>query len=686
MKLRSKTLVYSGVIMVILVLILLIISQIVFLNTYSDYESRYSYHVLKDELTQFNQTVSALNLTAKDWAQWDDAYSFVSGNNPQFVSSNLPPNIFKKLNINMIIFVNNNGSIVYGKAYDTQNNQYENLPQNLSKFTTNSTLLAVNGSKGVEGVINLPEGPMIIVSKPILNSHDQGPVMGTLIMGKYLRQPELNSLINIPNSTLSVESYNSTSLPPDYKSILPSLSNSTPWKEKVLGSNSVAAYALINDVYGNPGIILRSEMVRTLYNSYLSNVFYFIGAILLVGILFVSLVLYTLDRNVLNRLDRLIKEIVDIGNKGDIRRRVTVSGDDELSDLADSINNSLFSLQKSEKELENSEKKYRNIFENTGTAVLITDEDMTISLINKTFENILNKEKSQIIGKNWLNMIAPEDRDRISDYHKISDTTNGSDIVLKTYDVQLNIDGEPRSFFATFDFIPGTKKSLISLIDITERKKAEILLKASIKEKELLLREIHHRVKNSLQIISSLLSLQADEIDDKEIVERYNESENRIHTIALVHESLYNSNDISEINFHDYVESLVQNIKDSYNVNIKNIKITLELDDYELGIETAIPLGLIINELVSNAIKHAFMNQEGNILLKLTKSDDIYELTIRDDGKGLRNDFDIDNEKSLGFILINALVKQLEGEIEVLIDGGSVFIIKFKELVYNKRL
>jgi len=527
---------------------------------------------------------------------------------------------------------------------------------------------------------------MIIVSKPILNSHDQGPVMGTLIMGKYLRQPELNSLINIPNSTLSVESYNSTSLPPDYKSILPSLSNSTPWKEKVLGSNSVAAYALINDVYGNPGIILRSEMVRTLYNSYLSNVFYFIGAILLVGILFVSLVLYTLDRNVLNRLDRLIKEIVDIGNKGDIRRRVTVSGDDELSDLADSINNSLFSLQKSEKELENSEKKYRNIFENTGTAVLITDEDMKISLINKTFENILNKEKSQIIGKNWLNMIAPEDRDRISDYHKISDTTNGSDIVLKTYDVQLNIDGEPRSFFATFDFIPGTKKSLISLIDITERKKAEILLKASIKEKELLLREIHHRVKNSLQIISSLLSLQADEIDDKEIVERYNESENRIHTIALVHESLYNSNDISEINFHDYVESLVQNIKDSYNVNIKNIKITLELDDYELGIETAIPLGLIINELVSNAIKHAFMNQEGNILLKLTKSDDIYELTIRDDGKGLRNDFDIDNEKSLGFILINALVKQLEGEIEVLIDGGSVFIIKFKELVYNKRL
>ena len=236
---------------------------------------------------------------------------------------------------------------------------------------------------------------------------------------------------------------------------------------------------------------------------------------------------------------------------------------------------------------------------------------MTISLINKTFENILNKEKNQIIGKNWINMIDPEDRERIMNYHKIKDITKGSDIVLKTYDVQLNIDGEPRNFFATFDFIPGTKKSLISLIDITERKKAEILLKASLKEKELLLREIHHRVKNSLQIVSSLLSLQADEIDDKEIIERCNESENRIHTIALVHESLYNSNDISEINFYDYIVSLVENIKESYSLDTNNVKITLELDDYELGIETAIPLGLIINELVSNAIKHAFKNQKG---------------------------------------------------------------------------
>jgi PAS domain S-box-containing protein len=684
MKLRSKTLAYSGGIIVILVLILLAISQIVFLSTYSDYESRYSYHVLKDELSQLNQTVSAMNQSAKDWAQWDDAYSFVSGNNPQFVTNNLPPNIFNRLHLNVIIFVNNNGSIVYGKAYDLQNNQYVSLPQDLSKFTTNSSLLARNSTDGLDGIINLPEGPMILVSKPILTSHEQGPVRGTLIMGRYLTQPELNGLINIPNSTLSVENYNSSDLPADYRSVLPSLTNSTPWKEKILGENSIAAYALINNVYGNPGVILRSQMSRSLYNSYLNNVLYFIGAILLIGILFVSLVLYTLDRNVLNRLDKLIREIVDIGRKGDLKRRVTVSGDDELSDLASSINTSLQSLQKSEKDLETSERKYRNIFENTGTAILIADEDMTISMTNKTFETILNQDQDQILGKNWIDMIVPEERERIKNYHIMD--RNVSAVGLKTYDVQIAIGDEIRNFFATFDFIPGTKKSLISLIDITERKNAENLLKASLKEKELLLREIHHRVKNSLQIISSLLSLQSEEIDDLEIIERYNESENRIHTIALIHESLYNSSDISEINFHDYVENLVENIMNSYNVDSRKITSTLDLDDYELGIETAIPLGLIINELVSNAIKHAFKDQNGNILLKLTRTDDVYELIIADNGNGLKKDFDIENEKSLGFMLVNALVKQLEGEIEVVIDNGSVFKIRFKELVYNKRL
>jgi len=684
MKLRSKTLIYSGIIITVLILILLLISQFVFLSTSTDYENRYSYHVLKDELTALNQTIFAMNETARDWSQWDDAYSYLSGNNPNFTDQ-LTENTYKSLDLNLIMYVDKNGTIAYGKAYDIDNNQSLSLPQNLSSFGNDSLILQSNSSQGLSGFLDLPEGPMIIISKPVLTSHGQGPSRGTLIMGRYITQNQLNRLINIPNSTLTIQSYSTANESQEYRNVLPALLNSTSWTKKVLGGNSIAAYALLNDIYGNPSIIVRSEMTRTLYHSYLNSVFYFVGSVLLVGILFVILALFVLDKNVLNRLDKLIAEIVDIGKKGDIKRRVTVSGDDELAELASSINSSLFSLQKYEKDLETSEKKYRNIFENTGTAMIIAEDDLTVSLVNRTFENMLGMKKSDIIGKNWIEMIVPGQRENIREHHMRSGSADANP-GLKTYDVEINVNGESKYFFATFDFIPGTRKSLISLIDITDRKIAETLLKSSLKEKELLLREIHHRVKNSLQIIASLLSLQASEFDDPIVKESYNESENRIHSIALVHEILYNSTDISEINIREYIESLIENILYTYDVDASEIAVNIDVEEDDLGIETSIPLGLIINELISNSIKHAFNNGTGTITLKLSKIEDGYELIIHDNGVGLPESFNIHKTTTLGLLLVNELVNQLEGSIEVVVKNGTQYIIRFKELKYNQRL
>ena len=121
MKLRSKTLLFSSLILIILVLVLLIISSLVFQDAFSGIETKYSYHVLNDELDEFNNTIYAMNQTTQDWAQWNDAYTFVSGNNPGFISKDLPNNTFSRLNLNLIMFVNNNGKIMYGKAYKSRN-------------------------------------------------------------------------------------------------------------------------------------------------------------------------------------------------------------------------------------------------------------------------------------------------------------------------------------------------------------------------------------------------------------------------------------------------------------------------------------------------------------------------------------------------------------------------------------
>ena len=687
MKLRSKTLLFSSLILIILVGVLLSISYLVFQDTYSGIETKYSYHVLNDELTDLNNTIYAMNQTTQDWAQWDDAYTFISGNNPSFISKDVPNSTFSRLNLNLIIYVNNNGTVMYGKAYNLETKQFINLPQNLTSFTNDSPLLTHNLT-GVSGILNLKEGPMIITTQPVITSHGQGPIKGTLIMGRFVNTGELKPLINIQNGTLSVTSYNTSNQPSDVSKILPTLSKTNPTNILRLGPNSIAAYTLINDIYGNPAMIIKSQMPRTLYNSYIDTILYFIITIVLCGMFFVGLVIYSLDKNVLNRLDKIMGEIKDIGKKGDLKRRITVTGNDELSDLASSINNTVHALQKSERNLEESENKYRNIFENTGTAMLIADEDMTISLVNKTFENILKRNKEDIEGKlNWIDMLIPDDRKKIENLHKSHKKGDSNVIIPKTYEAQANIKGTTKDFFATFDFIPGTRKSLISLIDITDRKKAERLLTTSLKEKELLLREIHHRVKNSLQLISSLLSLQASEIDDDEIIARYKESENRIHTIALIHESLYQSTNISNINFQSYVEVLIEDIINSYNINTNKIKTTLELGNYNLGIETAIPVGLIINELVSNSLKHAFNGYDkGEIKIILEKNMDTYTLTVKDNGIGLPDGFNYEETSSLGILLINSLVNQIEGKMTVKVNGGTMVIIEFTELEYRERM
>ena len=688
MKLRSKTLLFSSLILITLVVVLLSISYLVFQGTYSGIETKYSYHVLNDEMSDFNNSLSAMNRTTQDWAQWDDAYTFVSGNNPNFITKDLPPNTFSRLGVNLIIFVNNNGKVIYGKAYDLKTKQYTSLPQNLTSFKKDSPLLVHDNNTGLSGVLNLPEGPMIITTQPIVTGHGHGPIEGTLIMGRYINNDYLASLINIPNGTLNVSSYNSTNQPADVNKILPTLSQTNPSNILRLGPNSIAAYTLINDIYGNPAIILKSQMPRTLYNTYINTVLYFIITIVFLGMFFVGLIIYSIDKNVLNRLDKIMGEIGDIGKKGDLKRRITVKGNDELSDLASSINNTIQALQKSELNLEDSEKNYRSIFENTGTAMLIADEDMTITLVNKTFENILKQNKKDIEGKqNWINMLVPAEQKKIENFHKTHTKDDSLTIIPKTYETQANIQGETKDFFATFDFIPGTRKSLISLIDITDRKRAEGLLTTSLKEKELLLREIHHRVKNSLQLISSLLTLQASEIDDKKIIAKYKESENRIHTIALIHESLYQSTNISNINFRDYVEILIEDIINSYGVSTNKIKTTLELGNYNLGIETAIPLGLIINELISNSLKHAFNGYDkGEIKIILEKNDETYTLTVKDNGIGLPEGFKFIETNSLGILLINSLVNQLEGKLDVEVNDGTLVTITFTELEYRERM
>ena len=203
---------------------------------------------------------------------------------------------------------------------------------------------------------------------------------------------------------------------------------------------------------------------------------------------------------------------------------------------------------------------------------------------------------------------------------------------------------------------------------------------SSIKEKEVLVKEIHHRVKNNLQIISSLLNLQSGYIKDKNFIEIFKESQNRVRSMALIHEKLYQSKDMSQINFSEYVSELVSNLFGSYGLNSALIVFHQEINNILMAMDIAINLGLIINELVSNAFRHAFTGiKKGNLYIRIKKNKQKYELTVEDDGIGFPSGIDFRKTKSLGLQLINSLVEQIGGEIFLFRDNGTKFVIKFNE-------
>ncbi|MGC9517817.1 MAG: PAS domain S-box protein [Methanomicrobiales archaeon] len=219
-----------------------------------------------------------------------------------------------------------------------------------------------------------------------------------------------------------------------------------------------------------------------------------------------------------------------------------------------------------------------------------------------------------------------------------------------------------------------------------QRHRAEEKIKESLAEKKILLQEIHHRVKNNMQIISSLLNLQTQYLDDKEAINVLKESQNRVKSMAMIHEKLYLTRDFSQINFGEYIRSLVSDLYYSYAVKSSKIKPVIIAEDIILGIETAIPCGLIINELVSNTLKYAFPGDKtGNLSVVFRRINGKYELIISDEGIGLPDDFDIKETKTLGLKLVNSLVDQIDGDIHIEKDQTS-FHITFEELEYKERI
>jgi PAS domain S-box-containing protein len=287
----------------------------------------------------------------------------------------------------------------------------------------------------------------------------------------------------------------------------------------------------------------------------------------------------------------------------------------------------------------------------------------------------------------FLKYVYPEDRERIAKAvrrahdpagdgsfdveHRIVDR-NGSIHWLSTRS-RTQFEGEGSSCHPV--------RTIGAVADITERKSAEDKIEASLKEKEILLREIHHRVKNNMQIISSLIGLASGNIKDKKYVDMFRESQNRINSMSLIHEKLYRSRNLAKIELNEYIWDLAKAIFQSRGVKTGTIVLTINIENVQLGIDQSIALGLIINELITNSLKYAFPgDRKGEIKVSLHLNDEnTFELIVSDNGNGIPYDLNYRKTESLGLRLVTILVEnQLKGKIDLDRSKGTEFNIKFQ--------
>lgn len=519
--------------------------------------------------------------------------------------------------------------------------------------------------------------------------------------------------------------------------------------------------------------------------------------------------------------------------------------------------------QKFEEALKISETQYKSIFENTGTATAISEENMVLSLVNEEFCEITGYSKEEIENKmTWTEFFVADQLERMENYHRLRRID--PDKAPKNYETQLmDREGNIKDAYMSVAMIPDTKKSLVSVLDITEKKRSRIKLKKelrinqslehiykpiispdsnledvasiilkeskeltgseqgyvssidpktdyniihtltkmmpnckvmikeervefakgsdgkynglwgyslntgkafftnspqdhessagtpeghiklekflsvpvfsgeklvgqialanstrdyskkdidaikrlaefyalaihskesdkeirnSLEEKDTLLREIHHRVKNNMQIISSLLNLQKYWDSDVDPLELIEDSQNRIRTMSIVHELLYQSENLSKVDLKVYIQKLTYYLFEQYSASSRRITLWTDLEDGYLNIETSVPCCLIVNELVSNCLKHAFTSDGGEIQILFHKINGKYELIVKDNGIGLPKDFDLEKSHTLGLFLVNNLIDQIDGELEFKNDNGAEFRIVFEELIYKQRI
>jgi len=348
MGIRRKTTIIYIILILSFLTSFLSYSNSIYLSGINQIEVNYAIDNLMRAENVLENQITNLDKTCKDWAYWDDTYNFIQNRNRDYISSNLIPDTMKNLNLNFMILIDSRGNIVHKMAFDSQNNIEMDIPFEFNDYLSKNVndLISLVNEKEVRGLLFLDDKPMIISVNPILKSTSEGPSRGALIMGRYLSESEISKI----SDTLQIPIY------------INGIGEESEEKISFESENYILAQKVLNDINGKPAVIINVKTPRDIFRAGKKQIYFSQLSIILIGVFFILASLFLMDKLVLSRITKMRKEVTQLTTNEPSNRRIELSGSDEISNLANDINDMLQKIEDSEKELEKREAALKGIF------------------------------------------------------------------------------------------------------------------------------------------------------------------------------------------------------------------------------------------------------------------------------------------------------------------------------------
>jgi PAS domain S-box-containing protein len=655
-----------------------------------------------DDVQRLNSAVenelSQMNAVSRDWSCWDDTYEFITDRNEDYITTNLVDDSFLNFSLNLMVFVDPLGEIVYSKAYDLQDEAEVALPATFQQqlyLADNFLLHHTEPSSSLTGILLLPEGPMLVSSNPILTSTDQGPIRGTLIWGRYLDEAVIDYLAEQTLLSLDVITFADRESLPNFAEIEPPLLEDAIFASP-LSSESISGYSLIRDIYGEPALILKVDEPRTIYQQGLTSVNYFTLFVVAISLLFIALIYILIDKLILSRLSRLSARVSDIGKKKRFSTRVSLPGNDELSDLASAINATLRELAGYHRALADSEQKYSTLVERSTDGIIVV-QDGLLRFANQKIAEMTGFSVEEAIGKPFLTFISPEDRDRAARNYK---KRMAGKKVPSTYELEvLNKDGRRRLFEVNASPIQyeGKPADMVILRDVTKRKQAEerMLMTDRLASIGELVSGTAHELNNPLTTVIgfSQLLMQRDIPDDmrgdlgliqKEAKRCANIVKNLL-TFARKHAPVKQLSSINSI-----IEDVL--LLRDYDHKVNNVEVEKRFAPHlpQIMVDYFQMQQVFLNIIINAEYFIAQTYNGGRLIITTEKLDSIVRISFADDGPGIAKEdlsrlFDpffttkpVGKGTGLGLSICHGIVAEHGGRIYVKsqLGKGATFIVE----------